>query len=450
MPGDRPGSAGSLAVLGGTLRRAAHLARPAAGGHPPRRHRTADRRRRHLRVLQGRHRRARWRGASSSRCRTCGSPRSRSRRASSCRSSRSSAGPCRTAAPRTGRAPGRRARCCSLGVLLAGVVLRGDPDRQPGHHQQLLRRRLGDARRAGDWRSSPTPRPTSPAAICSGHGRFRSYAIVIGSDGVMRIVLCVAARRDRRQDRRRRTASPWPLSPLVGVLWRRPRGRLRTDPGPEAAWKRGHPEPRLAAARLGVRRRPAQRRPGRRQPARRATREDELVTRFGYGVLLARIPLFLFQAVQAALLPRLSRLAARGELDEFRGGFRKLMQIVVAVGVVGTSGAFVLGPFVVEKMYDADLSRRTLAMLALGSALYMVGLATRPGRHRPARPRARRARLGHRRGHVPARSPGCRATMLFRRIEIGLVVSSIAALICVRARPAQPAAQRASCPTPDR
>ena len=49
--------------------------------------------------------------------------------------------------------------------------------------------------------------------------------------------------------------------------------------------------------------------------------------------------------------------------------------IVVAVGVVGTVGAFVLGPFVVELVYDADLSGRTLAMLALGSACYMVALA---------------------------------------------------------------------------
>ena len=50
---------------------------------------------------------------------------------------------------------------------------------------------------------------------------------------------------------------------------------------------------------------------------RRAGDEDaELVTHFAYGVLLARIPLFMFQAVQAALLPRLSRLAARGELAD--------------------------------------------------------------------------------------------------------------------------------------
>jgi len=51
--------------------------------------------------------------------------------------------------------------------------------------------------------------------------------------------------------------------------------------------------------------------------------EDALVTEFSYGVLLARIPLFLFQAVQAALLPRLSQLAARNELGEFRSGLKR-------------------------------------------------------------------------------------------------------------------------------
>ena len=28
--------------------------------------------------------------------------------------------------------------------------------------------------------------------VCSGNGRFRSYAIIMGSDGVVRIILCVA------------------------------------------------------------------------------------------------------------------------------------------------------------------------------------------------------------------------------------------------------------------
>jgi O-antigen/teichoic acid export membrane protein len=103
--------------------------------------------------------------------------------------------------------------------------------------------------------------------------------------------------------------------------------------------------------------------------------DSALVTRFGYGVIVARVPLFLFQAVQAALLPRLSRLATTGEMTEFRRGFGRLMAVVLAVGVIGTMAAYTLGPFVINKLYDAPLTRRTLTMLALGSVCFMVALA---------------------------------------------------------------------------
>ena len=87
-----------------------------------------------------------------------------------------------------------------------------------------------------------------------------------------------------------------------------------------------------------------------------------------------------------------------------------------------------IGPFVVEIMYDADLSGRTLAMLALSSSLYMAALATS---------QAVVALRGH--GLVAAGWGVAVATfflgtwlasdMLFRRIEIGLVVSSLSALV---------------------
>jgi O-antigen/teichoic acid export membrane protein len=137
----------------------------------------------------------------------------------------------------------------------------------------------------------------------------------------------------------------------------------------------------------------------------------------------------LFQAVQAALLPRLSRLAARNELAEFRDGLRKLMLLVGAVGVIGTVGAFVLGPFAIDTVYDATLSGRTLAMLAASSAVYMAGLATA---------QAVIALQGH--AYVAAGwviavvtyvlGTWLSSDLLFRRIEIGLLLSSIAALVC--------------------
>ena len=46
--------------------------------------------------------------------------------------------------------------------------------------------------------------------ICSGSGRFRAYAVVMGADGLVRIVLCLAPGRRRRRRRRVRTASPSP------------------------------------------------------------------------------------------------------------------------------------------------------------------------------------------------------------------------------------------------
>ena len=73
--------------------------------------------------------------------------------------------------------------------------------------------------------------------------------------------------------------------------------------------------------------------------------------------MVARIPLFLFQAVQASLLPKLSALAHSGQLVDFRRGLKRLLVVVAALAAVGTLAGFLLGPFVVEIMFpDADLS----------------------------------------------------------------------------------------------
>lgn len=209
--------------------------------------------------------------------------------------------------------------------------------------------------------------------LCSGMGRFRAYAVVMGADGLVRIVLCLLLAAVGV------SAVGWfglavAVAPLLGVLavgWRK---QLVTEPGPPATWKEVTPNlgwlllGSLMAAGL-VNAGPIA------TSLLAADSEKSLVTRFGYGVILARIPLFLFQAVQAALLPRLSHLAASGQMDEFVVGFRRLVRVVVGVGVLGVVGAFTLGPLAVEILYDSTLSRRTLAVLALGSVFYMIGLA---------------------------------------------------------------------------
>ncbi|HEY4607876.1 MAG TPA: hypothetical protein VIH06_01705 [Ilumatobacteraceae bacterium] len=208
--------------------------------------------------------------------------------------------------------------------------------------------------------------------ICSGEGRFASYGVVMGADGGSRIVGCLILWMAGIT-----TTGAYAfvvaLAPLVGVAAVVIRRDLHTDPGPPAQWSEVTPNlgwllvgsvfaaGLINAGPIAV-------------DVLKGDAPNDVVTVFGYAVLLGRVPLFLFQAVQAALLPRLSRLAVRGELDEFRDGFRKLVIVVIAVGVVGTLGAAVLGPFVLSRVYDADLGHRTVTMLVLGTAIYMVAL----------------------------------------------------------------------------
>ena len=262
--------------------------------------------------------------------------------------------------------------------------------------------------------------------ICSGSGRFRSYAVIIGSDGIIRIIACVIlAAFD--------ITSPAPyafavgLSPLVAVVAVGMRGQLETDPGPDAPWN--EVTQNLGWLLVGMVFAAALLNAGPVAATLLANEsEEELVTQFAYGVLLARIPLFLFQAVQAALLPRLARLAAQEDYDEFRSGFRRLMLLVTAIGIIGTVGALVLGGAIVDLVFGADLTGRTMAMLALSSAIYMGAIATS---------QAVVALHGHAQvafGWVFAVVAFVVTIMvagdqLFRRIEIALVASSVTALV---------------------
>ena len=66
--------------------------------------------------------------------------------------------------------------------------------------------------------------------------------------------------------------------------------------------------------------------------------QKDALAGFITGIFVARIPILLFQAVQAALLPKLAALAGAGRHDEFRTGMRRLLMIVIGLGVIGTVG----------------------------------------------------------------------------------------------------------------
>jgi O-antigen/teichoic acid export membrane protein len=210
--------------------------------------------------------------------------------------------------------------------------------------------------------------------VCAGTGRFGPYGVVLAADGVARVGLCLvlAAFSVKAVGAYGMVVA---VAPLVGVVIIATRRHLSTDPGPESSW--AEITPNLGWLLLGAVMAALLVNAGPLALALITHKSDDaLVTRFGYGVILARIPLFLFQAIQAALLPRLSRLAAQRAIVEFRHGFTRLLMVLAGIGAIGTAAAYVVGPKAIKVLYNSQLSRRTLTALALGSVCYMMALAT--------------------------------------------------------------------------
>ena len=209
--------------------------------------------------------------------------------------------------------------------------------------------------------------------VLAGTGRFPSFALMIGLDGAVRVLACTALWL-AGVNSTGVYAIAVSLSPIVGLVIVAYKGDLRLSGGPPAPWSEITANlgwlflGTLFAAALVNAGPLAVDILGADVPA-------EVVTRFGNGVIFARVPLFLFGAVQAALLPKLARLAGQRDMVEFQNGLRRLMLLVVGVGIVGTIGAFAIGPWVLDLVYQGGIDRRTMGLLALASAIYMLALA---------------------------------------------------------------------------
>jgi O-antigen/teichoic acid export membrane protein len=209
----------------------------------------------------------------------------------------------------------------------------------------------------------------------SGVVRFRPYSVLIGTDGLYRFLLCAALAVAGVG-----VAGPYGLilavAPLLAVATAVLGQRNIITDGPDAPWS----ELSSSLGWLLVGSVLAQTLPN--IPVLVADQlADEAqsgeVSQLQVGTVVSRVPLFLFLAVQAALLPKLSALASAGRIEEFKSGFRRLMVVVVAIGAIGTVAAFLIGPWVLSLFFGAefDPGSRTLGLLAAGSALYMVALA---------------------------------------------------------------------------
>ncbi|MGC9666987.1 polysaccharide biosynthesis protein [Planosporangium sp. 12N6] len=103
---------------------------------------------------------------------------------------------------------------------------------------------------------------------------------------------------------------------------------------------------------------------------------------------LARMPLFVFAALQASLLPALTRALAGGDIPGYRRVLVRAVGVVVLLGVAGGVFAIAVGPDLVPLLFGQPdvLGRGGFAWLTAGTLAYMVASVIGPavvarGRH---------------------------------------------------------------------
>jgi O-antigen/teichoic acid export membrane protein len=212
----------------------------------------------------------------------------------------------------------------------------------------------------------------------SGTGRFAAYGWLLAGEGLLRVAGAIAMAIAGFG-----TAGPYGLLiagagavTLVAVL-AHPGQRRLLEPGPEAPWT----ELSEALGWLLLGAVLAQAFVNASVPLVKVLAdegEDAIAGQFQAGLIITRVPLFLFQAVQASLLPKLAGYAASGQLVDFRNGLKRLVYAVIAIGVAATLGAFAIGPFVLRIAFGEEFNRlgnADLGFLALAGAAFMLSTA---------------------------------------------------------------------------
>ena len=261
--------------------------------------------------------------------------------------------------------------------------------------------------------------------VFAGNGRFRPYALVLALEGTLRLsgVVVLAAAGVDTPGAYGLVIAVAPLASALAMAWWH--RRLVTD-GPAA----DHRELSIALGWLlcGSLLTQVLLNGGVLAVKLLATAtERETAGRFLAGLIVARVPLFLFQAIQASLLPRLAELAARGQHRELLASLRRLLAIVGALALAGTLGAFAIGPVVLPLLFgpEFDLGRPDLTLLALGSGASMVAAVLAQGLI--ALSAHARAALGWLVGVAAFVVVTALVQGLLPRVELGFLAGSVAA-----------------------
>jgi O-antigen/teichoic acid export membrane protein len=272
--------------------------------------------------------------------------------------------------------------------------------------------------------------------VFAGNSRFGPYGILLGGEAGSRllvsIVLVVAGVA---------TAGPYGvvlgLAPFVGVLISLRRHDGLVVPGPPAPWREltrsfGWLLAGSLFAQALVNTGPIL------VQVLGPEHNDAATGQFLASLVIARIPVFLFQGVQAALLPRLAGHAGAGQVHDLRRETLRMTMAVGALCVVATAGAWLLGPTVVRVAFGADfaLGSRDLALLAAASCIYLLGLTLSQAlialREQP------RVAIGWGIGLATLVAVTLAGQDLLLRVELGFLTGAIAASLAMAALLAGP------------
>ncbi|WP_233558699.1 polysaccharide biosynthesis protein [Micromonospora radicis] len=143
------------------------------------------------------------------------------------------------------------------------------------------------------------------------------------------------------------------------------------------------------------------------------------------ALVLVRIPLFVFGSMQAALLPGLSTAAATDDEAAFAGLLRRALAVVTALGIVGGTLAVLLGPWLVQRLFDAPdvLGHADFGWLALATLAYLWAMVL--GQALLARDRHHAQATAWTVGVVALAAATLAPLTVALRVELGYTVGSV-------------------------
>jgi O-antigen/teichoic acid export membrane protein len=210
--------------------------------------------------------------------------------------------------------------------------------------------------------------------MLSGSGRFGSYGVLLGAEGVIRLAACVVLAIVAVQ-----TPGPYglalALAPFASLLIVVSATADARRPGPPA------PVSEVSAA-LGwllagaLALQALVNGPAVAIKLLASPSEQAQTGRFIAGLLMCRVPLFFFAAVQVSLLPKLAAMTTSNRIAELRLGLRRLIILVLAVGGAGAAVAYVVGAVALHVFFGPNfqVSRVDLGVLGAASGGVMAAI----------------------------------------------------------------------------